>query len=101
MNDKDKKDAVVPITITIDNSHDAVLVASALMAWCCSGYEKADRIMGMIYSASKYIPIDRAVEIAIEEGTKKGFYFPKFMKPMLVHLLKCVENCEVAIEPLT
>jgi hypothetical protein len=80
-------DTAVPFTITIDNGHDAALLSSALMLWCCGDDKKALEIIHLMLLATRLRPVEEAVDAVIKQGQMTGHYFPKFMKPMLVHLV--------------
>jgi len=84
-------DDLQPFSIVINNGKDAAWISSAMLQWMSGGDRKrAEDAMSLMYEASARLGAEEGVRSFFNEGKKQGKDFPKFLQPVITHMMKHV-----------
>lgn len=75
-------------TITITNSEDLLFLHSASLMHICNGNSNlAKGLLLLMANGAHDIGAEKAVDMSINEGRERGYYFPDFFKPLSIAML--------------
>ena len=80
-----------PFTITVNDGHDAAWISSAMLAWLAgSDNDLSEKFMQAMIGLAKKHGVEKGITMFIEEGSRHGHKFPKFLTPVFIHMFKHV-----------
>lgn len=77
-----------PITITLTKPEDIMFLHTASLTFTVNNNMKhAEQVLLLMADMAARVSPEEAVNMAIDEGKRHGFFFPEFYKPLAIAML--------------